>query len=177
MTRRRRNTRHPADPGGVRLSRRDLALRAAGLCGGLALARTPAALAQGGDDRELIERALDVERRLAGLYERASFAAADLFGEQCGEHARGLELALRNRGGLPRGATRAPSGAADAAAALRLETRAVAACYNAVGELRDGRLLPAFAAIMASHGQHLVVLREALGRDPIPAALETGGVQ
>lgn len=159
------------------LSRRDLARRAALLCGGLAFARSPSALAQGGGDSELIELELVLERRLAGLYGRAGFAAAELFGEHCREHVRGLELALRNRGGRPKGGGTAPSGAADAAAALRLETEAVAACYRATGEVRDGRLLPAFAAIMASHGQHLVVLREALGRDPIPTALETGSVQ
>jgi hypothetical protein len=161
----------------MRLRRRDLARRAAGVCGGLALARAPAALAQGGGDRKLLERALVVERRLAVLYERASFAAAELFGEQCREHVRGLELALRNRGGRPAGGETAPPSAADAAAGLRLETEAVAACYRATGQVRDSRLLGLFAAIMASHGQHLVVLRQALGHDPIPTALEIGVVQ
>lgn len=161
----------------MRLSRRDLARRTAGLCGGLALVRAPATLAQSGGDRELIERALVVERRLAVLYERAGFAAAELFGEQSREHVRGLELALRNRGGRLRDGGITPSGPAHAAAALRLENEAVAACYRATGGVRDGRLLPTFAAIMANHGQHLVVLREGLGRDPIPTALVTGSVQ
>jgi hypothetical protein len=154
------------------LRRRDLALGAAALV----LARPAAALAQGGD-RELLERTLALERRLAALYSRADFGQAGRFGAHCREHAAGLETALRNRGGGPPGEPRAPAGDSSREVALRLETEAVAACYRAIGDLRDGRLLPAFAAIMAGHGQHLVVLREGLGRDPIPSALETGGVQ
>jgi hypothetical protein len=155
------------------LRRRDLALGAAAVV----LARPAAALAQVGD-RRLLELTLEVERRLVALYAKTDGVAhATLFGEQCREHVDGLELAYRNRAGsLPDVA--APSAEpAGREAALKLETEAVAACYRAIGALRDGRLLPAFAAIMACHGQHLVVLRENLARDPIPAALETGGVR
>jgi hypothetical protein len=132
----------------------------------------------GGGDRELILRTLDLEQRLVGLYARGEAPHSKLFGEHCREHVEGLETALRNRGGQQPGEETAPrSGDAGARAALTLETDAVAACYRAIGALRDGRLIPAFAAIMACHGQHLVVLRESLHRDPLPAALETGGVR
>jgi hypothetical protein len=39
--------------------------------------------------------------------------------------------------------------------------------------LRPGLRQP-LASIMACEGQHLVVLRQALGRDPLPRAFETG---
>jgi hypothetical protein len=146
------------------------------VAGALLFGRPAPALAQP-DDRDLLERALAVERRLAALYSRADFDQARLFGEQCREHVSGLELALRNRGGRPRTGPDPAPAENGRAAALRLETDAVAACFRATGGVRDGRLLPAFAAIMANHGQHLVVLREALGRDPLPNPLETGGVQ
>jgi hypothetical protein len=153
------------------LRRRDLSAGAAGLAV-LALARSPAAFAQAGDN-ELIERLLGLERRLAAVYGRGGSASDSLFAEHSREHAKGLELALRNRGGRPP----ATGGQPDGGSALELEAEAVAACYRACGELRDTRLLPTFAAIMANHGQHLVVLREARGRDPIPSAFETGHVQ
>jgi hypothetical protein len=158
--------------------RRDLARLAAGLClAGLALGRPPAALAQGGGDSALIEAAIELEQRLALLYERERFAEAELFATHSHEHVRGLGLALRNRGGRPPAAPRAAGARPGPAGALALETAAVGACHGAIGELRDERLLATFAAIMANHGQHLVVLRETLGRDPIPTAFEPGRVQ
>jgi hypothetical protein len=153
------------------MTRRALARAVAGLLP-LALARAPAALAQRADDGELIEELIELERRLALVYDGGGSAADNLFARHSREHAEGLEQALRNRGGRPPEPPRAAGGSA-----LQLEQRAVAACNRAAGELRDTRLLPTFAAIMANHGQHLVVLRQALGRDPIPAAFETGGVQ
>jgi hypothetical protein len=154
------------------LRRRDLALGAAAL----ALARPAAALAQVGD-RRLLELTLEVERRLVAVYAKTDgFAQARLFGEHCREHVDGLELAYRNRAGSLPDVAAPPVDPPGRETAMKLETEAVAACYRAIGALRDGRLLPAFAAIMACHGQHLVVLREELRRDPLPAALETGGV-
>ena len=51
---------------------------------------------------------------------------------------------------------------------------ALAAYYQAHQKLRGAKLLRTTARIMASEGQHLVVLRQALGRDPVPNAFETG---
>jgi hypothetical protein len=156
----------------MRLRRRDLALAAAAA----ALARPASALAQPGDD-ELLQAAIEIERRLAIAYggepgER--FEQAPLFARQCREHARGLGIALRNRGGrVPPDGGSVPV----AASVLAIENEATRMYHDAIGELRDGRLLPIFVAVMANHGQHLVVLRERLGRDPIPAAFETGFVQ
>jgi rubrerythrin len=59
--------------------------------------------------------------------------------------------------------------------ALELETMAVAQYYDAQQKLQDPRLLQTGAGIMASEGQHLVVLRQALGLEPVPNAFETGG--
>jgi hypothetical protein len=153
------------------MTRRALA-RAAACLLGLALARPRAALAQRGDDGELIEALIELERRLALAYAVGGSATDKLFARHSRQHAEGLEEALRNRGGRPPAEPRVAGGAP-----LELEARAVAACHRAAGELRDARLVPTLAAIMANHGQHLVVLREHAGRNPIPAAFETGGVQ
>ena len=58
--------------------------------------------------------------------------------------------------------------------AIELETAAVAAYLDAHRELVEAKLLQTGASIMASEGQHLVVLRRAVGQDPVPAAFETG---
>jgi hypothetical protein len=51
---------------------------------------------------------------------------------------------------------------------------AVAAYYEAHRKLRDTKVLQTAAQIMAAEGQHLVVLRQALRRNPAPHAFETG---
>jgi len=58
---------------------------------------------------------------------------------------------------------------------IELETATVAAYLDAQTKLVEAKLLQTGASIMASEGQHLVVLRRAVGRDPVPAAFETGG--
>ncbi len=58
--------------------------------------------------------------------------------------------------------------------AVELETAAVGAYYDAHQRLEDAKLLQAGASIMANEGQHLVVLRQLLGRSPVPNAFETG---
>jgi hypothetical protein len=149
--------------------RRDLALAAAAL----ACARPAAALAQGTADEAALRRTIDLELRLAAAYEAEEFEQAALFAEQCREHVRALGEALRNRGGRPPEVPAAPARGGP----LALESEAVAACHDAIGEVGDTRVLPIFVALMANHGQHLVVLRQRLGRNPIPAAFETGSVQ
>ena len=155
------------------LRRRDLALAAAAL----ACARPAAALAQATADVAMLERAIEIERRLDIAYggePGEGLDQAPLFARQCRAHARGLEIALRNRGGrVP------PDGGSVPVAAnvLAIENEAVGLYHDAIGEVGDERLVPIFAAVMANHGQHLVVLRQRLGRDPIPVAFETGSVQ
>ena len=55
-----------------------------------------------------------------------------------------------------------------------LETNAIAAYYEAQQSLRRAEFLQTTAAIMANEGQHLALLREALHREPVPNAFETG---
>jgi len=58
--------------------------------------------------------------------------------------------------------------------AIELETAAVAAYHDAQQRLYDAKLLQTGASIMASEGQHLVVLRQALHLPAVPNAFETG---
>ena len=58
--------------------------------------------------------------------------------------------------------------------AIELETAAVAAYYDAQQKFYDAKLLQTAASIMASEGQHLVVLRQASNKPPVPNAFETG---
>jgi len=58
--------------------------------------------------------------------------------------------------------------------AIELETAAVAAYHDAQQKFHDAKLLQAGASIMASEGQHLVALRQALNKPPVPNAFETG---
>lgn len=58
--------------------------------------------------------------------------------------------------------------------AIALEGRAVGAYSEAVGNLSDANLLRTVAGAMGTDGQHLVVLRELAGREPVPGAFERG---
>jgi hypothetical protein len=138
--------------------------------------------AQAGD-RHVLQDALRLELGLERLYaelaERGGpgSPAAELFRRDCAEHARGLRIALANRGSRPGGEE--PAGAPDAGpeAALELERAAVAAYYRAHEDFGDLDFLPTLTSIMANHGQHLAVLRRVLGREPATLAFETGGVE
>ena len=59
-------------------------------------------------------------------------------------------------------------------AAIALELAAIAAHHDAQRRLVDGKLLQTGVSIMAAEAQHLVVLREAAGQDPVPRAFEDG---
>lgn len=104
------------------------------------------------------------------------------------EHADVLTTALTDLGGKP---PTAPQGVADVDKlvtglsdaktqadvvnfAIELETATVAAYLDAQREFVEAKLLQTGASIMAGEGQHLVVLRRAVGKDPVPAAFETG---
>jgi rubrerythrin len=104
------------------------------------------------------------------------------------QHVDALTTALTDLGGTP-GA--APKGVADVEKvvkglgdvrtqgdfvnfAIELETAAIAAYHDAHAKLVETRLLQTGASIMASEGQHLVVLRRLVHKDPIPHAFETG---
>jgi rubrerythrin len=108
---------------------------------------------------------------------------AALFGRQEAEHAAALTAALKSLGGTPPAGTDAKLLAPLKSArnqkqvaqfAIELETMAVAAYYDASKKLQQARLLQTSAQIMSNEGQHLVVLRQALAKDPVPNAFENG---
>jgi rubrerythrin len=145
-------------------------------------------------DAAVLEAAVGLEQQAVFAYTAAAASGklgksepvARLFAEQEQEHADGLTRALRNLGGSPPPKPEAPGdvpGLADAARgnaaditnfAVELETMAVAAYYDAHGKLKAPELLATGASIMANEAQHLVVLRQALGKNPSPDAFVTG---
>jgi rubrerythrin len=153
------------------------------------------AFAQAGDDKAVLEAAVALEQQAVFAYTAAadsgklgkSEPVARLFAAQEQEHADGLTRALRDLGGSPPPKPAAPDevpGLKEAAAgnavditnfAVELETMAVAAYYDAHGKLKAPKLLATGASIMANEAQHLVVLRQALGKNPSPDAFVTGG--
>jgi hypothetical protein len=150
------------------LRRRELLTGAATLA---ALGRAAPAAAKTSPDAEPLAELVGIEQEASLVYGTldARRVPAREFRAQSREHAQGLGTALRNRGGRPP-APKARVGRATPQQALALEERALAAYARAIGQVRDETLLPTLAAAMANHGQHAVVLRQALGRDPIPAA-------
>jgi hypothetical protein len=71
-------------------------------------------------------------------------------------------------------AVRDSAGALDYA--RRMEETAVFGYVAAMPDLSDAKLVQTTAGIMCDEGQHLALLRERLGVDPIPSALETGSI-
>jgi hypothetical protein len=59
--------------------------------------------------------------------------------------------------------------------ALKLQERAIAAHLTAVRVTHDAVLLKDIAGMIGSDGQHAVVLRQLLHRDPVPSPFERGG--
>jgi hypothetical protein len=147
------------------------------------LALPSSAQAASPGDREILAEALRLETGLSSLYRELAREGgptrreAALFGRQCEEHARGLRTALSSRGGRPEPADPAGVPGAGPAAALELERAAVAAYFRAHSGFGDLAFLPTLSSIMANHGQHLAVLRERLGQEPVTRAFETGGVE
>lgn len=148
-------------------------------------------------DIEILESAIKLERVSAlaydtvldsGLLSPRVARIAKLFSGHEREHAEALVAALRALRSTPPderidaedidevakgiGAVKSQADVIDFA--IELETSAVAAYYDAHRELIDAGLLQTAASIMANEGQHLVVLRRAAGKPPLPNALETG---
>jgi Ferritin-like domain len=172
--------------------------------GGVAVAASTAPLLLGvrtafaatNGDEETMLAAVRVEQGLVVAYrtlagssalDPAAVALARHFGDQEQAHLDAVTRELRMLGGVVP-AQPAPDMVKAGRAALTdlhtqqallafagaLETNAIAAYYEAQQSLRRPTLLQTTAAIMASEGQHLAVLREALGRPPVPNAFETG---
>ena len=157
----------------------------------LAASATPA-VAKAPGDAAVIRELLKLELTAASAYEtglrkaildRRLAAVATLFKRHEMEHARALGAALKALGDLqparadakllaPLGGIHTQAGFVDFA--IEFENKAVAAYHDAAGKLGDAALLRTAAQIMADEGQHLVVLRQALGRNPVPNPFETG---
>jgi len=163
-----------------------------GACTVPALLSVRNAFAAADGDAAILSSAIVLENTAVAAYEAAVksrlldpkvTAVARLFRRHESEHADALSAALKGLGGSPPTATdprllaplhRLRSQAALLQFAIELETMAVAAYYEAHRKLRDTKLLQTGAQIMAAEGQHLVVLRQALKRNPAPNAFETG---
>ena len=169
------------------------ALLAGGGAAGVVLGAADTALAAPRPTDQILREAVQLEQHAVVVYDTAAdafsgqlAATARQFAGHDREHARGLARVLRHvRGELPaepqgprsvRGLEAAIEDGPDAFTrfALRLEEAAVAFYYEAQASLSDPALLSATTSIMANQAQHLVVLREMLGREPLPTAFETG---
>jgi rubrerythrin len=155
------------------------------------------AFAQTSGDVVILENAIDLEHVAVivydmaisgGLLSPAVLRIARRFRDHERQHADTLATALTDLGGTP---PAPPKGAAPvdkvvkglgdvktqsdiANFAIELETAAVAAYHDAHVKLIEARLLQTAASIMANEGQHLVVLRRLVRKDPVPFAFETG---
>lgn len=178
-------------------TRRETVVRGLAL-GGLAftgaavpsLARVRNAFAQTTTDAGVLSAAIQLEQTAVAVYGAAAASSAldagtlgvvKLFRSQEQEHADALIAALRQLGGKPPAPPRAPPGAVEGKSAqqiltfaIALEEMAVAAYFDAQQKLKDPKLLQTSASIMANEGQHLVVLRTAADKPPVPNAFETG---
>jgi Ferritin-like domain len=155
------------------------------------------AFAETESDGAILQGLIDLERVAVVAYDRAidsgllspaMLRRARRFREHERQHADALTTALTDLGGAsPEPAKRSGeadkvvTGLADADSqadvvnfAIELETAAVAAYHDAHAKLVEAKLLQTGVSIMANEGQHLAVLRAALGEDAVPNAFETG---
>jgi len=153
------------------------------------------ALAKGADQPAIVASMLAAEQTAAVAYGAAAAAGlltkpltdvARLFHDQAEAHAGALAPELRALGGKPprrrrpedvKGLAGLRSEAEFIAFAIQLENAAVRRHVEALQVLQTPKLLGTVARIMASCGQHLVILRQELSADPadwVPDAFETG---
>jgi rubrerythrin len=183
--------------------RRELIRRGLGLGGAVIAASSiplllsvRGAFAASSGDADILVKAITLERIAVLAYGVAIDSkllspslesVAHRFRDHEQEHADALVTALIDLGGTPsppptvkdidgvvRGIGDVKSEADVVSFAIELEMAAVAAYYDAHHKLVDAKLLQTGAAIMAGEAQHLVVLRQAIKRDPVPHAFETG---
>ncbi|MDP2710408.1 MAG: ferritin-like domain-containing protein [Solirubrobacteraceae bacterium] len=138
-------------------------------------------------DVEILNGALDLELMAVAAYKagagRLSGDALQLgkaFLEQEQEHADGLAAAIRDAGGMPNRAKSSydfpvlRSQADVLRFALELENTAIAAYIDALPKLSPGELRATSAAIITNEAEHVSLLLDALGREPVPSAFVTG---
>ncbi|MEY2515127.1 MAG: hypothetical protein QOJ89_2485 [bacterium] len=182
------------------VDRRELLRR--GIGAGVALSATGLlvaardARAAGEADRSILGAAIDREQKAvftydallgAGVLGRRAERVVRLVRGQDQEHADALTTALTALGGAP--PPKPSGGDADAITkrvaglkseaqaldfAIDLELGLVGGYHEALTTLYDAKLLQIAATITGSEGQHLVLLRQARGRQPVPNGIENG---
>ena len=154
-----------------------------------------AAFTRARGEADLVEAAVELERRAAlaydtaarsGQLDRRSTGVAKLFARHERQHAEALADALEALGRGAPSEPRRPRSVAGLDEALRrgqdaiarfavgLEDAALATYDHALANVTDPGLLSTIVSIMAAEGQHLVVLRGVLGREQVPRAFGTG---
>ncbi len=138
-------------------------------------------------DVEILNAALDLELQTIAAYKAGAIhlkgdalQIGKLFLEHEQEHADGLAQAIKSLDGRP---NRAKAGydfptlrsQADVLRfAVDLENTAIAAYIDALPKFSDSDLRATAASIITAEAEHLSVLLDALGRDPMPSAFVTG---
>lgn len=178
------------------------ALGALGAVGGAAFAPPGVAAAAGGlDDATILRLSVQLEQvaQLAcemavasGLLDARRRASVAAIGAQERQHADAFGTFLHvNLGGAlpppPRGSaavdavvpglSRARSQHELLSLLAELERVSIYSYYLGAQSLYDQKLVQTATAVLGDHSQHLVVLRQALGRDPLPAAIEVGAAR
>jgi ferritin-like protein len=181
------------------LSRRDLTRLAGAAALGATLGPVASAFGQEGEDTsdtdsEVLVGFIGYVQQTAVAYAAAlaSGTLGDLTGpltkfrDQEREHARLFTEALAKIGGKPKpgprtndvpGLTEAQTREDYLNFLVGSENQLIAAFFEGQKELGSGDLLTLTAQISGNVGQHLVVLRQALGADPLPSALPSGSEQ
>jgi rubrerythrin len=157
------------------------------------------AFAQVSGDAPAIAAAVDLEQRMVFAYgaalgaaglDRATRSLLTLLLGHERQHAGEMLVDLQQISGTPpaspqrandlRGAALGLAGASSRHEVLtfaaELEAMAIASYRDAMAHLSDARTIQSAATVMAAEGQHLVLLRTALAREPIPTGLEVGRV-
>lgn len=172
-------------------SRRELVRRGM-LAAGTALAASSVpillgvrnAFAQADDDQAVVTSAIELEQVAAEAYQRLQGplgGVARLFRNHERQHEQALTDALRQMGGSPPSANvdarlaRLPTNRQGGARfAMELEQNAIRAYEDAARKLRDASLMKTTTTILGAESQHLVVLRQIAGQQPLPNAFELG---
>lgn len=180
------------------LRRRELVAAGAALvaAGGALLVRPTAARAQGSADVSLILAGVQLERALSVAY--ADLAERSRLGRDLQDmlrqmadhearHAQALLTLAEYIGAEPPPVPTLPAvrqalprlgDAVDRQSTLsvldELERAELLGFYSDQQILTDAKLIQLVGAVMCSDAQHLALVRQAAGKDPIPTALETG---
>ncbi len=138
-------------------------------------------------DVEILNAALDLEHRAVAAYKIGAgklrgtrLAIVKLFLEQEQEHADGLGAAIKDLGGTANRAKNAyefPVLRTESDVlrfAVDLENTAIAAYIDALPKLSESDLRGTVASIVTNEAEHMSILLDALGRDPVPTPFVTG---